>query len=76
MSKKTDNTYYKIYYHSSTTSFTNIYHTIDDVAKEMKRWGDDNGFFGAELTVTAHLGWDEQERKELERLKSKYEAKP
>lgn len=30
-------------------------------------------FYGTEITINQKYGWDEQERKELARLKKKYE---
>lgn len=70
---ETENNYYTVHYKSSTVSFTNIFHTLDEVFKDLRDREESDKLSGAEITICQKYGWDEQERKELARLKAKYE---
>lgn len=66
-----ENYYYRVHYKSSTGSFSDVLHTLDDVMSWLKDRED--RLSGVEVTIEQKYGWDEQERKELARLKAKYE---
>ena len=66
------NYYYHIHSKSTDGSSWHIVHTIEDLS-EFFRSREGCGGYGIEYTVTRPYGWDEEERKELARLKAKYE---
>lgn len=71
MSNDSENYFYRIHYKSRTASFWHVVHTIQDVTNWLESREAD--LSGVEITLLREYGWDEQERKELERLKKKYE---
>lgn len=73
MGRNLDNYYYTEHYKSSTINFTNIFHTLDEVFADLHNREESDSLSGVEITISQKYGWDEQERKELARLKAKYE---
>lgn len=67
------NNYYTIHCSSNTGSFTNVYHTLEEAFRYLKDRENADNLSGTEITVSQQYGWDDQERKELKRLKEKYE---
>lgn len=67
-----DNYFYRLHYKSSTASFWETFHTRSELYAFLNRYNDKR-LSGVELTIIQDYGWDEQERKELARLKAKYE---
>lgn len=73
MGRNLDNYYYTEHYRSSTVSFTNIFHTLNEVFADLRYREESDKLDDVEITIRQKYGWDEQERKELARLKAKYE---
>lgn len=71
MADDMENYYYDVHYSSGTVSFWKVCHTLKDVNQFLADRED--RLSGVEITIKQSYGWDEQERKELARLKAKYE---
>lgn len=71
MSKDMDNYYYNIHRESSLSSSWRVCHTLEDVHQFFL--DHEENLSGVTITVEQQYGWDEKERKELARLKKKYE---
>jgi hypothetical protein len=71
MSADAEDYYYNVHFKSRTVSFWEVCHTLDDVHSFLVDRAD--CLSGVEVTIQQAYGWDEQERKELARLKAKYE---
>lgn len=69
---KDENSYYRVYWKSSTVSFGESLRDLDAVHKWLSARED--RLYGVEIRIEQRSGWDEVERAELARLKAKYES--
>lgn len=72
MNDEKDDYYYQVQYKSPTGSSWSTAHTFDDLIALLLMYSEELPS-NAELKIIRQYGWDEVERKELERLKKKYE---
>lgn len=70
---KSEDDFYRVYYKSSTISFSEVCRDLDEVHKFLEAREDK--LFGVEIRVKQQGGWKEIELAELARLKAKYEPK-
>lgn len=68
---KDENDFYRVYYKSSTVSFSEALRDLDAVHTFLQERED--RLYGVEIRIEMKSGWDEIERATLKRLKAKYE---